>query len=95
MAQFEMNALDKFQIKGVGLIIVGDVKSGSVAVGDKATISNGDVVVESIVTGIVIGRERVDNYTYSDDNTEIGLAFPNMKRSDLKGATDQYVVTIE
>lgn len=95
MAQFEMNALDKFQIKGIGLVIVGEVKCGSVAVGDKAIISNGDTLIESIVTGIVIGRERVDSYTYSADKSEIGIAFPNLKRADLKGATDQYVVTKE
>lgn len=94
MAQFEMNALDKFQIKSVGLVIVGEVKSGNVAEGDKAIISNGETVIEAEVTGIVIGRNRVKCYTYSEEQKEIGIAFPNLKRTDLKGATDQYVVTV-
>lgn len=95
MAKFEMKALDKFQIKGVGLVIVGEVVNGSIQVADKVTISNGVTSLESIVTSIVIGRNQVDSYSYDEEQVEIGLAFPNLKRADLKGLTEQYTVTSE
>lgn len=90
-----MKALDKFQIKGVGLVIIGEVVNGSIQVADKVTISNGVTTLESVVTGIVIGRTQMDSYTYNEEQVEIGLAFPNLKRTDLKGMIEQYTVIAE
>lgn len=95
MAKFEMKALDKFQIKGVGLVVIGDVVSGSIQVADKVIISNGETSLESIVTGIIIGKAQVDSYSYNEEQTEIGLVFPKLKRTDMKGMIEQYTIVAE
>jgi len=91
---FEMALRDMFAIRGRGLVVTGNVLSGTVKVADQVIISNGEKTVEDIVVGVEYDRTVHDSFTFDGEEKEIGLLLKTAARKDLKGDITGYTVRI-
>jgi len=94
VSSFEMNLVEMMFMKNYGLTVIGQVTSGTIKVGDKVVISNGEKEIEDMVTGVNYNRAMHDSYTYDGSDMEIGLLLKSAVRKDLKGDITAYSVRL-
>ena len=79
---FRMTVQDVFSIKGRGTVVIGQIESGSITVGDEIQIQRQGSMKKTVVTGVEIFRKVVTRAQAGDN---VGLLMKDIAKEDVQG----------
>lgn len=78
---FRMTVSDVFTIRGRGIVVTGQVESGTVNVGDEISFERQGVFKKTAVTGIEMFRKQLKQAKAGDN---VGLLLRDIDKPDIK-----------
>ena len=78
---FRMNIEDVFAIRGRGTVVVGQIESGTLQIGDVVKIETQVDTLETIVTGIEKFRRRLKQASAGEN---VGVLLRDVAKEDLQ-----------